>query len=255
MTIRTYERSARSDALVELIEDCPRLHEFERIIIFPIPTTRDGEHINGSEEKLSDAIKDAKKGVIVAGYGIPPDISGRILDAGARVCDSLYDEEFLLENATLTALATLGIILTEETRSPKDLKVGIVGYGRIGRELTRMLIYTGAAPTVFTSRKSVCLELCECGVRAQMNTNVDLLKDLDILINTAPAPVFGMESADFPAALTIIDLASGTNFPPSVGAKKYPSLPAKFYPYSAGHAWFNSIKRCILGAESFISGE
>jgi dipicolinate synthase subunit A len=177
-----------------------------------------------------------------------------LLAAGTLVCDCFYDEEFLLENATLTALATIGIILTEERRSLGELSIGIVGYGRIGKELTRMMMYLGASPAVFTSKRSVYLELCECGVRAQLGADAEALLPLDILINTAPAPVFGMEAARFPASLRVMDLASGVNFPSTIGAKKYPSLPAKFYPHSAGRAWFNSVKRCLVGGKSFISG-
>ncbi len=255
MTIKAYERSVRSDVLEGLLSECPLLSEVERVIILPIPTTRDGEHISGTGESVSGAVADAGVGTLVVGYGIPPAVIEALSGRGAIVCDSLLDEEFLLENATLTALGTLGVILTSEHRALWDMNIGVVGYGRIGKELVRMLMYLGAAPTVFTTRQEVCLELCECGVRAELSLATSDLGKLDLVINTAPAQIFDTtEGGGFPASLRVIDLASGVNFPGITSVEKYPSLPAKRFPYSAGRAWFNSVKRYLSGGKSFTSG-
>ncbi len=254
MTIKAYERSVRSDICERMLTRCPLTRRFERIIILPIPTSRDGVHIGGSDVTVFEAVAGADASTLVVGYGIPQNVRDELHLVGSVVCDSLYDEEFLLENAVLTALGTLGVILTTETRSPSDMKIGIVGYGRIGKQLTRMLMYLGSQITVFTSREGVRLELCECGVEAKMSLADTELGSLDLLINTAPAQIFDTtEGGMFPSSLRVIDLASGVNFPGIGTVEKYPSLPARRFPHSAGHVWFNSVRRYLLGGENFIS--
>ena len=254
MTIKAYERSVRSDICERMLLECPLARRFERIIILPIPTSRDGVHIGGSDVRVFEAVAGADRETLVVGYGIPEDVRCELKNRGCSVCDSLYDEEFLGENARLTALGTLGVILNTEARSPEDMKIGIVGYGRIGKQLTRILMYLGAEITVFTSRESVRLELCECGVEAKMSLADSRLSSLDLLINTAPARIFDTsEGGMFPSSLRVIDLASGVNFPGIGTVEKYPSLPARRFPSSAGRAWFMSVRRYLLGGENFTS--
>ena len=156
----------------------------------------------------------------------------------------MCDEDFLLENAELTALAALGIYLTSTKRSMRDTKVGIVGYGRIGKKLTNLFLYLGATLRVFTSREGTRLDLCEWGVATAKSTKDADLSGLDLLINTAPAAIFDKEI--IPAGLRIIDLASGDNFPGISGVEKYPSVPAKMFPDSAGRVWGRAIERYLV---------
>ena len=46
--------------------------------------------------------------------------------------------------------------------------------------------------------------------------------------------------------LRIIDLASGDNFTGIEGVEKYPSIPAKMFPESAGRVWGRTIERYIV---------
>jgi hypothetical protein len=62
-------------------------------------------------------------------------------------------------------------------------------------------------------------------------------------VNTAPAVIFDTSSGAVPDGLRIIDLASGDNFPGLASVEKYPSVPAKMFPLSAGRAWGRSIER------------
>lgn len=254
MTIKAYERSVRSDVCERMLLECPLFKKYKRIIMLPIPSSRDGRQVGGSDISLRDAVCLADASSLVVGYGIPDDLSDELRSRGVSVCDSLYDEEFLVENAALTAVATLGVILASEERAPADMRVGVVGYGRIGKQLVRIFMFLGAEVTVFTSRSEVRLELCECGVGAEMSGKDADLLSLDLLINTAPANALGFsEDASVPPSLRIIDLASGVNFPLAFGVEKYPSLPAVRFPQSAGRAWFNSVRRYVLFGESFTT--
>jgi hypothetical protein len=161
---------------------------------------------------------------------------------GALTLELSRDEDFLMENAYITAVGALGYILTSEGRIPRDLVFGVVGYGRIGSQILRMLLFLGARAVVYTSRSLTHFELGECGVRSVCISGiVDGKYDfsgVDILINTAPKDM----SKSFPdgrvtKGMRVIELASGDNFHGVEGVEPLPSLPGKMYPVSAGCAY------------------
>ena len=245
MIIHSYEKSIRAETLAEEIRGLAEANAFLDVIVLPIPSVRGG-FITGSEVRLESIAELCTAGTLVIGYDIPTDIAAAFRERGAVVCDSSLDEEFLVDNGELTAVCALGIILTSEKRAPKDLSFGIVGYGRIGKALSRKLLFLGSRVKIYTSRKDVRLELCEYGVATEMSTDGADLGTLDILINTAPAVIFDTGREDFPEDLRIIDLASGDNFPNLKTVEKYPSVPAKMFPKSAGKIWARSVERQLI---------
>ena len=162
---------------------------------------------------------------------------------GSFVHDISDDEEFLAENAELTAEATVGILLNTVRKSLSDTHIGVVGYGRIGKRLTRLLLYLGVSVKVYSSSDNKRLDLGEWGVATSESAKEADLSGLDVLINTAPALIFNPEDPVFSRGLRVIDLASGDNFPGLSSVEKYPSVPAKMFPETAGKAWGRSIER------------
>ena len=244
MVIHTYEQGARGRACAALLRMSPKLSDVGQVILLPIPTSRDGVTLS-SGESFESAVGPAEAGAVVAGYSIPDNLRCAFEKMGCRVIDSALDEEFLVANGELTADATLGILLTTEKRAPRDMRIGVVGYGRIGKRLTRVLLYLGAEVRVYTSRSNTRLELCEYGVASRMSIADADLSGLDVLINTAPAKIFDTAAESFPSELRIIDLAGGSNFPDCPSVEKYPSLPAAALPLSAGRIWAESIERAV----------
>ena len=244
MIIHSYENSARADSCIDYVRASDKVTSIQRLILLPIPSTRDkctilntNIYINSLKEWVCD-------GDFICGYGLPADFTESVTRSGALVLDLCLDEKFLLENSYLTALCTLGIILNTENKAPCDLSVGIVGYGRIGARLTELLLYLGVDVSVYTTRRSIRNELCECGVSSVSDSQREFCDKLDILINTAPAQIFS--SDDLSPDLRVIDLASGENFATDVGVEKYPSVPAKMFPVSSGRAWGRAIERFLL---------
>ena len=231
MIIHTYERTHRG----RVCEECIRTSELraDEVFILPIPSTRDGVLIRDTEIPLDNIVSCAKRGVYVICYGLPCAVKEKMLARGALVYDAGEDEEFLVGNAELTALCALGIILGSEKRSPRDLSLGIVGYGRIGKKLTQLLLFLGSTVRVYTSRDNTRLELCECGVASSISTRDANFSGIDILINTAPAVIFDTTDKSF-EELRVVDLASGNNFPSLQTCERYPNIPAKMFPESAG---------------------
>ena len=254
MIIYTYENSGRTQRCAELLGKYDRLGEIDRITVLPIPTTKDGRMLSGTDVPLASLLTRALPGSLVVGYGIPLSLSEELERGGAVVLDALFDEEFLKDNAYLTALATVGIIIKSSDRALNDLSFGIVGYGRIGVRLTEMLLFLGARVKVFTSNADTAALLGEAGVATEESSADADLSGLDVLINTAPAVIFDSSGASsFLRDMRIIDLASGENFP-GTNAERYPSIPAKMFPVSSGNVWFRSVKRGLQKRENDRQG-
>ena len=243
MIIQSYENSLRAQACIEYLNGVDGVEFWDKIILLPIPSTRDKCTISNTKVDIYSLIPQINDRTFVSGYGLPQRLIEGIRAGGGRVVDLEGEEDFLLENAELTALATLGIFLNSTKVSVRDAHIGIVGYGRIGQRLVNILMYLGARLKVFTSRTNTRLDLCECGVASTMSSVDADLSGLDLLINTAPARIFTPVSV--PEGLRIIDLASGDNFP-GIEVEKYPSVPAKMFPYSAGRVWGRTLEKYLV---------
>lgn len=234
-----------------------RLNGTGRVHILPIPTTRDGKTVNGTELPLAEFAEGVVSGDTVLAYGAPDELS-RIIEArGGRVVDAASDEGYLEKGAELTAIGMLARILNRQRRAPDGLRFGIIGYGRIGRRLTELLTFLGAEVTVFTSRPELWEDLGRLGVKAVGTYELPLIREgvggfsnpfeeLDILINTAPAGILTEEDAPSLAGVWVIELASGDNIPDAVAHEIMPSIPAKEFPESAAAAYAQVLLRSII---------
>ena len=229
---------------MEYLRGVELCEKWENIILLPIPSSRDKKTVLNTKVVINDLLSAVDNKTFVSGYGLDDEFISGVCALGGGAVDLARDEGFLGENAYLTALATIGIFLNTTTVSPSDASIGIVGYGRIGKRLANLLLYLGASIRVFTSRRDTRLDLCECGVASVISCADADLSGLDLLINTAPAVIFSPEV--IPAGLRIIDLASGDNFPGVAGVEKYPSIPAKMFPLSAGRAWGRALESYLV---------
>ncbi|MBQ8372388.1 MAG: hypothetical protein IJX38_05595 [Clostridia bacterium] len=235
MQIYTYENSGRADACRRWLEDrCE--HIDTAVVLLPIPSLRGGVACFPPE-----ALEHG--GAIYVGYGIGAQTMKKLARGGTILLDCATDEEFLSENAALTALGAVGIILSTSKRAPSELSVGVVGFGRIGSRLVRLLLSLGATVRVYTGSERARLELGECGVDTEESRGDADLTGIDLLVNTAPFPIFLGRREIESGELRVMELASGENF--SAKVEKYPSLPAKCFPVSAGEAWARSIMRLM----------
>ena len=217
-----------------------------RIVLLPVPSTRDGKNVASTEIPLSEVFSDADERTYILGYGIPQCFSAAASASGAVVHDLSLDEDYLLENAELTAIGCLGYILTTTKSVPGDVSFGIVGYGRIGRAVSKLLLFLGARVSIFTTRDSVRRELGGIGIGARLMESPLDLSDIDILINTAPRDMSGEFSHGLPLGMRVIELASGENFKGIPGVERLPGLPEKYYSESAGRTYAAAVKRVIM---------
>ena len=242
MTIETYGVGKRLRAAARL---CASLSG-EHIILLPVPTTKDGKHITATEILLYDTLSGVDEKTHIFGYGLPEEYKKRAEEPGAKVIDLALDEDFLIENAKITAAGALGYILTSTETAPSELSVGVFGYGRIGSALVRLLLFLGAHVRVYTSRKEVRMELARCQIDSE-DVGACNFSGLDLLINTAPTDMRSyFPLGVLPLGLRVIELASGDNFHGIEGIENLPALPERMFPESAGKAYFAAVKRALL---------
>lgn len=236
MEIRTLGNGGRIEVCKSLIKERSKDCRYKRILLLPIPTTiTEDKYIKGSDTSVEELLEACEPDCLAVGYCIPPSLSSFMSLRGADILDVGRDEDFLTENAELTAIGALGYILTKYRRAVSDMYIGIIGYGRIGKSLLRLLLFLGARVRVYTTRESVRLVLCEMGVECRLTEDAPEFSSLDILINTAPAVQYSEENFDFEkAGFEILELASGKNFAPSDRLVRLPALPAVMYPESSG---------------------
>lgn len=248
MSIEAYGTGERITRAARLAREAGLWLGEPHLVLLPVPTTRDKKHVSGTDIPLADTLCNVTRCSTVVGYGLPDNYKGEAEARGARVLDLSCDGEFLAENAYVTALGTLSYVLKTTERIPQGTRFGIVGYGRIGSRLVRLLLFMGADVRIYTSKALTRLELGECGISTVGVSRTDGgeygFSGLDILINTAPKDMSAYfkhrTAAD---KMRIIELASGNNFDGVVGVEALPSLPDKTYPESAGRAYFEAVMR------------
>ena len=247
INIKEGNMEIRSFGVGRRIKECERLlgtvadRYSGRLILLPIPTTRDNIYINGTDMTLTSLLHSIDFGSIVAGYNIPKLIKEGTERLGGRVIDAYLDEEFLLKNAIISARGALGYLLTSLPREISRLRIGVIGYGRIGRELSGLLLLLGSKVTVFTTTRDVAIELGESGVDSVLIDGLICPEGFDVIINTAPKRLLDEKSLD--EKTEILDLASGNIFEPSKRLTKLSSIPDSMYPITAGRLYFEAILR------------
>jgi dipicolinate synthase subunit A len=245
-------RAIKLASLLKKNEDSLK-DSFDYITILPIPFTRDGVHLSKSDMKIESLFeRDVGRGLYI-GYDIPKKLCDFVEARGSVVIDVKRSESFLLKNASLTAEGTLGYILTNFNKLPRDLRIGIIGFGRIGRELTKLLLFLKTGKLIiYTSTESKGLFLAENTVDTRLvnYTCPDTVRhgffDIDILINTAPKRLIGAMDLDDLKSASVIELASGDNMPKGLEYTPLMSIPANMYPESGGRVYYESAMENLL---------
>ena len=154
-----------------------------------------------------------------------------------------YDESFLFNNSRLTAQGVLRLILDSIDCDLLELNAVVIGYGRCGKAICRLLKNCGFKVVSASRRKETLLEAQKDGVNAIFIDEIDDFVDkTDILINTVPVNIISKK---------YISKLNSENIYIEVASKPYgfditetdvynfryilaESLPGRFVPESAG---------------------
>ena len=171
---------------------------------------------------------------------------------GLTVVDLRKDERLQLENAWLTAEGAICAAMNAGCAAMKDCHCLVIGWGRIGRALTELLIGMNARVTVASRSEKGRNGAVERGAECVSTYQIAAaLPGKQIIFSTPPVRVLGeRELAHADAGALILDLAS----PPygvdldaaralNLRAWREPKLTGRYCPYSAARALFEAIRR------------
>ena len=180
--------------------------------------------------------------------GMPPDF------APCRLVDLSRDPEYILKNAHLTAEGAIVSAAQTAQRALMNSMCLVIGYGRIGRRLARLLHALGADTAAVARRESARAEIRKDGLSAfSMEELPSLLPRADFIFSTPPAAVLDEALLRLIRPQTqLMDLAS----PPygfdlelahslSLNASRENGLPGRYCPLSAGAALLEAVRRAL----------
>lgn len=227
-----------------------------KYIILPVPASRNKKVINApfsnADIVLSEKLFSNLKNKVVFA-GIVSSLIEDVKPSGLYIRDYYQREDFLIPNALLTAEGAVSIALKEYGKSIFSSRCLVVGFGRIGKILAKLLKNMGAKVTV--SARSV-KDISLAKISGFETTNVSKINekaDFDLIFNTVPALVLDAAVLSFlSSARMIIDLASapgGTDkfAAEELGIKLIPALgiPGKCFPEAAGEIIADVIYKMI----------
>ncbi len=174
----------------------------------------------------------------------------RPLLSGYKKLDLLQDESYLARNAAITADCALQVARSQLPVVLEGCSALILGWGRIGKLLARLLRANGAAVTVAARKEQDLAMLRALGYGAESIGSLKYsLRKHRLILNTVPYPVLNQEQlAHCRRDCVKIELASapGIQGEDVVQAR---GLPGKMAPESAGALIASSIIRLILEQE------
>lgn len=208
------------DNTCESIGGCTKCSSFEdavknsKIIIFPLPFSCDGITLNmplsESVLTLPNIFSIVEKESVVLAGNVSKETYSLSQKFGLDIIDYFDREELKIANAVLTAESAVEIAMTETDRSITSEPVLVVGYGRIGKALCRLLKALGC--NVYASARK-CAD--KAWIRAFGYSDVDtsdiskIVSRCKIIFNTVPFMVLDEKVLSLvDKECLIIDLAS-----------------------------------------------
>jgi dipicolinate synthase subunit A len=241
------------------------------VLVLPLPATRDGETVHCPRDsacrvtlrEVAELLNRTPRALLFGGR-LPPELLSLVEEPHPetpRVTDYYESKALQLNNAYMTAEAALMTAMELTDRALRYTSAAVLGFGRIGKYLARLLRALGADVTVCARRQEALLEAAAEGCRTLLMNEADsmgglspLCRNHTVLFNTIPAPVLSRELLmGLERDTLLIDLASApfgvrdgdVREATAHGGLRYlraPSLPGSYAPRDAGYI----IADCIL---------
>ncbi len=245
-------------------ESCELLPAMEKAVavLLPVPIAR-GDYMNFplSSVKLtprvlaSEIVKNANPSVVIYGGKFPTDMTAVFDKNSIKYHDLCKNETFNYLNAVPTSEGAIALAMGNTPVTLDGSKCLVLGYGRIGKCLSRRLHALGASVTVAARKEKDRAEASSEGM-----TSIDYpslaptMETFDAVFNTVPTTVLDEEMlGGLRDGVPVIELASKPGGIDPVGAIRHgtriisaQSLPGRVAPVTAGKI----IARCILDTVS-----
>lgn len=239
------------------------------VIILPLPASLDGMLLNckaeGEDEKIliKDIVDLADGKCILIGGKLPQWVAEYAIEKDIKTFDYFESEGFQIKNAYTTAEAALNIAMNSLLKNIRGAKFAVTGYGRISKQLVKLLRGLDAQVTVAARKDSDLAWAGLCGCRTINISNpqsvMALMSGYDVIFNTVPYMLFDESFlAGIDRRTILIELASTPGGIDVSAAKKKrsavlwaASLPGKYAPESAGELIADCISD-IIDAEGLL---
>ncbi len=218
-----------------------------RVVVGGIPLLNENGCITMplSKEKLCfyELVEKIPEGAIVIAGKIADKTKAEFAERKIKCVDLLDREEMAVANAVPSAEGAVHILLEELPITLLGSRILIVGYGRLGKVLSRLLQSFGAEVWV-AARKYADIAWIEAnGLKpVPMHQLARFVSDMDVIVNTVPALVITREILEkLRNDCFLLDLASspgGIDFKCAeafgIKTKWALSIPGKIAPQTAG---------------------
>lgn len=218
-------------------------------LVLPTPVARPGLMLNAPywpadrSRDMGQFLEDVGKTALVLGGGFSPEVKKAFARRELRFIDLMERDDLAQANAVPTAEGAVAMAMERMDITLSGSRSCVVGCGRCGRALARLLAAMGSRVTV-TARRPEQLDWIARQGWEPLDTGhlAQQAHRWDVLFNTVPALVVdqGVLDALDPRAL-VIDLASapgGTDFSAAaqrgISAVLAPGLPGLVAPRTAG---------------------
>lgn len=242
--------------LIEAVRDLPHALAKAHAVIAPMSSTDVHGRITAVSDPTMELVLDSdffsrmrRDAPFFIGIARPV-IRSLCREAGIRVIEMAEVDEIATLNSIPTAEGAIQRAMEELQITIHGSQAAVIGFGRCGVTLTRMLLGLGARTTVIARNPAQLARAYEMGACiAPWEQAEVVLARAQVIFNTVPAPVLSrsiLERLD--RGCLIIDIASapgGTDFEAAraLGIRAYLELglPGKVAPQTAGEI----LGRCI----------
>lgn len=235
------------------------------VIILPLPTTLDNKTLNSSMSSesimLDEIFSSIPRGSCVLGGMVTPELSALGAKYGVVITDYFEREEFKILNAIPTAEGAVALAMEELPCTIFERPCAVIGCGRTGRAISRLLHSMGADVFAFARKQSDLAWIRSCGCRAVHLSELSSYAEyFDLIINTAPAQLLCEDIlTKLKSDCLVIDISSkpgGVDFEiaKQLGIRTIwaLSLPGKAAPLTAGEIIKETVVNIISEFEEDI---
>lgn len=196
-----------SNSLIEAIKDVD-------IIIGPLPFTRDEKTINApfysGKIDINNVIKLVHSEQLLTVGKVDEDILELFNKNNINIKDYFHREEMQILNAIPTAEGAIELAMAEMPITIHGSNILILGYGRIGKVLSKMIQGIGATVYVAARKYSDIAWIKSCGYNPVLFKDIEEhLYNMDLVFNTVPELILDEYMLNkFNGKSIVIDLAS-----------------------------------------------
>lgn len=185
-----------------------------RVIVCGIPLLSENNYLNTplSKEKLtlSEVFEKVPEGSLFIAGKIPSNIIKQFTEKNVKCLDIVDREELAVLNAVPTAEGAIDILLQELPMTLMGSRILIVGYGRVGKILAKMLQGFGVEVWAAARKYSDIAWIEAQGLKpVPIHQLARYVSDMDAIVNTVPALVITKEILEkVRSDCFLLDLAS-----------------------------------------------